>query len=247
MKRMLLILSALVLAVALAAPARAHAEEEDSVRLQVDTVTADAGKQVDLPVLLSGCAGVDSAQFDLNYDSAALEFVSMTPGDLFTAQYTVINADEPGRIRVACASALGLTGAGTLMTLRFRLLTDTGSAVTISNGIITRVDADYNQTPAFIAITDGGITLGTAPMPAPAVTPWVPATPVPSPSPTPAPTPSPTATSEFSMPQETTSPEIVAPPTTTLTATVYYIGGGLLLIIVVLATILLLSRRKKDF
>jgi len=245
MKRMLLILSALALAVALAAPARAYAEDEDSVRIQVDTVSADAGKQVDLTVQLSNCAGVDSAQFDLNYDSAALEFVSMTPGDLFAAQYTVINADEPGRIRVACASALGLSGAGTLLTLRFRLLTETGSAVTISNGIITRVDADYNQTPAFVAITDGGITLGTAPMPAPVVTPWVPATPVPSPSP--ASTPAPTASSESSLPQETTSPEIVSAPTTTLTATAYYVGGGLLLAVVVLAAIVLRSRRKKGF
>ena len=39
--------------------------------------------------VITNCAGVDSVQFDLNYDSAALEFVSMTPGDLFAAQYTV--------------------------------------------------------------------------------------------------------------------------------------------------------------
>lgn len=247
MKRTLLILIALLLAVSLAAPARAHAEEEDSVRLQVDTVAGEAGKQVDLPVQLSDCAGVDSAQFNLNYDSAALEFVSMTPGDLFAAQYTVINADEPGCVRVACASALGLTGAGTIMTLRFRLLTDAGSAVTISDGIITRVDADYNQTTAYVAITDGGITPGTAPMPAPVVTPWVPATPVPTPAPTPTQAPTPTATSEFSLPQETASPEIVSAPTTSLTATVYYVGGGLLLAVVVLAAIVLISRRKKNF
>ncbi len=245
MKRTLLILSALLLAVSLAAPARAYAEEE-TVRIQVDTVSGEKGDQVDLPVLLGDCKGVDSAQFDLNYDSTALEFVSMTPGDLFAAQYTVVNTDVPGCIRTACASALGLTGAGTLMTLRFRLLSDAGSAVTISNGIITRVDADYNQTPTFIAITDGGITLGTAPLPAPAVTPWVPATPIPTPSPTTAPTPKPTATSELSEPQETTSPEIVAAPTTSLTASVYYVGGGLLLTVVVLAAVVLLKRKKDN-
>lgn len=242
MKRMLLLLSVLLLAFTLAIPARTHAEEEDSVRIQVDTVSGENGAQVDLPVSLGDCKGVDSAQFDLNYDSAAMEFVSMTPGDLFAAEYTVINADAPGRIRVACASALGLTSAGTLMTLRFRLLTDTGSAVTVSNGIITRVDADYNQSTAFIAITDGGIAVGSAPLPAPAVTPWVPATPIPSPSPSP--TPGPTATPASALPLETTSPEIVAPPTTTLTATIYYVGGGLLLAVVILATIVLLSRKK---
>ena len=243
MKRTLLLLSALLLAVVLAAPAKAYAVEEDVVRIQVDTVTGEAGKQVDLSVQLSDCAGVDSAQFDINYDSAALEFVSMTPGDLFAAQYTVINADTPGRIRVACASALGLSGAGTIMTLRFRLLTDAGSAVTISNGIITRVDASYNQTTALIAITDGGITVGTAPMPAPVVTPWVPATPIPSPTPTPIPSPSPAATSENAETQATTSPEITSQPAA-LSATVYYVGGGLLLAVVVLATIVVVSRKK---
>ena len=243
MKRTLLLLSALLLAVVLAAPAKAYAVEEDVVRIQVDTVTGEAGKQVDLSVQLSDCAGVDSAQFDINYDSAALEFVSMTPGDLFAAQYTVINADTPGRIRVACASALGLSGAGTLMTLRFRVLGDAGSAVTISNGIITRVDASYNQTTALIAITDGGITVGTAPLPAPVVTPWVPATPIPSPTPTPIPTPSPAATSAGTEQQATTSPEITSQPAA-LSATVYYVGGGLLLAVVVLATIVVVSRKK---
>ncbi len=243
MKRTLLLLGALLLAVALAAPAKAYAVEEDVVRIQVDTVSGESGKQVDLPVLLKGCAGVDSAQFDINYDSAVLEFVSMTPGDLFAAQYTVINADTPGRIRVACASALGLTGDGTLLTLRFRLLSEAGSAVTISNGIITRVDASYNQTTAMIAITDGGITVGTAPLPAPVVTPWVPATPIPSPTPTPLPSPSPASSNEAAEPQATTSPEIISSPAA-LSATVYYVGGGLLLAVVVLATIIVVSRKK---
>ena len=243
MKRTLLLLSALLLAVALAAPAKAYAVEEDNVQIQVDTVTGETGKQVDLPVMLGNCAGVDSAQFDLNYDSTALEFVSMTPGDLFAAQYTVINADTPGRIRVACASALGLSGSGTLMTLRFRLLGDAGSAVTISNGIITRVDADYNQTPALIAITDGGITVGTAPLPAPVVTPWVPATPIPSPTPTPIASPSPVSTGEGAETQATTSPEVISQPAA-LSATVYYVGGGLLLAVVVLAIIVVVSRKK---
>ena len=217
--------------------------EEDVVRIQLDTVSGESGKQVDLSVQLSNCAGVDSAQFDINYDSAALEFVSMTPGDLFAAQYTVINADTPGRIRVACASALGLSGAGTLMTLHFRLLTDAGSAVTISNGIITRVDASYNQTTALIAITDGGITVGTAPLPAPVVTPWVPATPIPSPTSTPIPSPSPAASSEAAEAQATNSPEVISEPAA-LSATVYYVGGGLLLAVVVLAAIVVVSRKK---
>ena len=241
MKRTLLFLMALLLAVTLAAPAHAHAEEE-SVGIQVGTISGEADGQIDLPVLLDKCAGVDSVQFDLNYDSAALQYVSMTPGDLFAAQYTVVNADVPGRVRVACASALGLENAGTLLTLRFRLLTETGSAVTITSGIITRVDADYNQSTAYVAITNGGVTVGASTLPAPAVTPWVPATPVPTPSPT----PEATATPEPTQAPESASPEIVAPPAAGPTALVYYVGGGLLLAVVALVAIILLRRNRNS-
>ena len=244
MKRTLLFLMALLLAVLFVSPAQAHAEDE-SVMIQVDTVSGEAGGQIDLPVLLDNCAGVDSVQFDLNYDSAAMEFVSMTPGDLFPAQYTVANSDVPGRVRIACASALGLEGAGTLLTLRFRLLGETGSAVSVTSGIVTRVDADYNQTTAYVAIQDGGVTVGEAPLPAPAVTPWVPATPVPTPSPTPeiTATPEVTVAPESAAPAEATAAPVVA---SSLNPMVLYIGGGLLLAVVLLVVILIARKNKKD-
>lgn len=243
MRRTLLIFSALLFAVLFAFPAQARAEET-VVMIQVGTVSGENGDQIDLPVLLDQCAGVDSVQFDLNYDSAALEFVNMTPGDLFAAQYTIANSDVPGRVRIACASALGLEGAGTLLTLRFRLISDTGSAVSVTSGIVTRVDADYNQSKAYVAIQDGGVTAGTAALPAPAVTPWVPATPVPTPSPTPEITPT---------PELTAAPEPEAPATATSAPTgisglnpmVLYIGGGLLLAVVILVVILLSRRGRK--
>lgn len=240
MKRTLWLLSALLLTAALALPARALAEEE-SVVIQVATVSAESGAQVDLPVMLDHCAGVDSVEFDLNYDSTALAFVSMTPGDLFAAQYTIVNATEPGRIRVACASALGLGGAGTLFTIRFRLLSDTGSAVSVTSGTVTRVDAEYEQSDAFVSIENGGITLGTAALPSPAVTPWVPATPVPTPSPTPEVTAAPETTAQASATASLSpSPEQI----TQLNPNLYYVGGGLLLVLIVLI-IVLLSRKNK--
>lgn len=242
MKRVFLLLTVLLLAVSLTAPKRALAEEADSVLISIGTVTGETDSQVDLPVTLSQCKSVDSVQFDLNYDSAALAFLSMTPGELFAAQYTVINTDVPGRIRVACASALGLEGAGTLMTLRFQVLSDTGSAVTVSSGIVTRVDEAYNQSTALVSIADGGVAIGTAPLPAPVVTPWVPATPVPSPTPT----PEVTATPEITQAQNLTSPEIVAPPTERLTASVYYVGGGLLLAVVALSILVMAKRNRNN-
>jgi len=243
MKRTLLFFTALLFAVLFVFPAQARAEEE-IVMIQVGTVSGENGTQIDLPVLLENCAGVDSVQFDLNYDSAALEFVSMTPGDLFAAQYTVANSDVPGRVRIACASALGLEGPGTLLTLRFRLLSDTGSAVSVTSGIVTRVDADYNQSSAYVAIQDGGISAGAAALPVPAVTPWVPATPVPTPSPT----PEITATPEVTAAPETAAlADATAAPTilSSLNPMVLYVGGGLLLAVVILVVILISRKSRK--
>ena len=218
-------------------------------------MTGAVGSTVDVKVSLLNCINVDSTEFDINYDASAVAVVSITPGDVFPAQYTVSYSDKPGRIAIACARAIGFSGNGTVLTIQFKIISDVGSALTLTTHLplsgdnsaqeVTWVDENYLQHKANVAIVNGGITVGDSALPAPVVTPWVPATPAPSPSP--ASTPAPTASSESSLPQETTSPEIVSAPTTTLTATAYYIGGGLLLAVVVLAAIVLRSRRKKGF
>ena len=247
MKRTLCLLSALLLVAFWFTPTRALAEEE-SVLISAALASGEMGAEADVPLLMDRCIGVDSVQLDVNYDSAALEFVSMTPGDLFAAQYTIANADTPGRIRIACASALGLEGAGTLLTLRFRLLSEAGSAVVITSGAATRVDADYNQSTAFIEIENGGITVGEAPLPSPAVTPWVPATPIPTPSPTPESTATPQQTQAPLQTNAQTdalsTPGAAAPSFTNLNPAVYLVGGGLIVAVIALVVILL-SRKKK--
>ena len=244
MKRTLLFLPALLLAVMFLLPAQARAEER-SVFIRVESAEAAAGDETDLAVTLEGCAGVDSVQFDLNYDPAALQVVSMTPGDLFPAEYTVANLSEPGRVRIACASALGIGDAGRLLILRFRALTDAGSAVTISSGIVTRVDAEYNQSTAYVVIENGGVSIGGAPLPAAAVTPWIPETPAPTPTPvpTPSPTPSPTPTpAEMStLPQDDAAPaEQKSIPTMA-----YFVAGGLALVIIVMIIAIAAAKKRR--
>ncbi|MEZ4508581.1 MAG: cohesin domain-containing protein [Eubacteriales bacterium] len=240
MKRTIHVLLALLAVVCLSLPAFAHAEEQ-IVTIRIGTSAGEVDGVADVPVLLDNCAGVDSVQFDINYDSAALAFVLVTPGDLFEAQYTVTNATEPGRIRVACAGALGLEGPGTLLTIRFRPITSAGSAVTITSGIVTFVDANYNQTEAYVAVENGGVSVNDTPLPEAAVTPWIPVTPVPTPSPIPSPTPEPTPMeAELSvMPSEATPPPVEAEGIPTVA---YYAGGGLLLAIIVLVVIIATRR-----
>ncbi len=169
----------------------------------------------------------------------------MTPRAIcFPAQYTVANLGVPGRIRIACASALGIDGAGTLLTLRFRAVSDAGSAITLTSGIVTHIDADYNQSAAYVAVENGGVTIGGAPLPQAAVTPWIPETPVPTPSPAPTPTPTPTASpapAEISVSPQLT--ETLPAPSGIPTIT-YLVAGGLALIIIVIAAIIIGRRNR---
>lgn len=256
MKRTLCLFSALLLVAFWFTPTRALAEEE-SVLLQVATVSGEVGATVDVVVSMSNCVGVDSTEFDINYDPAALSVAFVTPGDIFPAEFCVAYTGNPGTIGVACAQALGFTGDGTLLTIRFEILSDTGSALTITSHLpasgegagteVTKIDADYNQSAALLTIENGGVTVGDAPLPAPQVTPWTPATPVPTPSPTPEPTPTPEAIQQGiqtqALPDATAA--TAAKAIARFNPAFYYVGGGLLAAIVVLVVILR-SRKKTN-
>ena len=168
---------------------------EGEVEISVTTVAASAKGEAVVEVALDACEGVDSLQFNLNYDPNALSVVRVTPGRVFPAEYCVSNANEPGRIRVACATARGLSveDSDILLQVVFQTRNGSGSAVTLSDVVATVVDAEYVATRAYLLAENGGVTVNGAPLPAPITTPWIAETPVPTPSPEPDPTPEPTA------------------------------------------------------
>lgn len=167
---------------------------EDEVELSVSTVAASKKGEAVVEVVLAACEGVDSLQFNLNYDPNALSVVRVTPGRVFPAEYCVANANEPGRVRVACATARGLSDEDrdVLLEVVFKTRSQTGSAVTLSDVLATVVDSEFIQTKAYLLVENGGVTVGGAALPAPITTPWIAETPVPTPSPEPDPTPEPT-------------------------------------------------------
>lgn len=245
MRRILPVFTALLFAVLLPVSALAL-EGDEVVSIVVGSVSGENGDKIDVPVLLQNCAGVDSIQFDLNYDPAALSVVSVTPGDLFLPEYVIYNADESGRIRIACADALGLKGDGTLLTIRFTALSNNGSALAVTNGIITRVDADYQQTSAYVSFENGGVSIGGGIVPEALVTPWVPETP--QPTATPEPTPEPAAA--VSEPSPTAIAQETAVPETTLAdgsvGPVSYLVVAVLFVLLVVLIIVSVRRRRND-
>ncbi len=246
MRRLLLLISALVLALCLIAPSAALADGEPVVLLTFGSATGEVGDEVDVPVLLSDCESVDSIQIDINYDPAALSVVSVTPGDLFPVEYCYANFAESGVVRVACACALGLEGDGTLLTIRFKILSETGSALTVTSRLagseVTYIDADFNQYTAYLSIENGGVSVGAGTVPNPLVTPWAPVSPSPTPSPTPTATPEPTAapTEQAATP----APEAPAPSASGMDPFAYYVIGGLIVLILIVIVVSAVRRRK---
>ncbi len=241
---------AVILTLFVALPWNALAEDE--VEISVSTKNATSGGVANVEVSFEACDHVDSLQFNLNYDPSALSVSSVTPGTVFPAEYCVANANEPGRIRVACASATGLSAedGGTLLTVAFNV-TGGGSAVTLSDVVVTVVDSDYNQTQAYLLATDGGVTVDGGALPAPVVTPWIAPTPIPTPSPTPEPTIAPTMAA-FSDTVAESTPAPTPEPAPAKTAMLPYLIVGIFAVLAIAAVVIILissantkKRRKK--
>jgi hypothetical protein len=245
MQKKLSVFAAVILIVFLLLPAYSLADEGRVVRLSVGSAGGEVGTEVDIAILLYDCERVDSVEFDLNYDPAALSVVSVTPGDLFPVEYCFSNASEPGVIHIACACELGLENSGTLLTVRFRILSEAGSALTVTSHLtekeITYIDNEYNQYAAYVDLENGGVRAGADSVPEPLVTPWTPASPTPEPSPTPAPTEAQAV--ETLAPQQEAEAE--APGSwSDIDPVAYYVVGGLVGLLAVLITVAVAIKKK---
>ena len=177
---------ALCALIALAWPA---ALAEGEIGLTVDTVTAEPEGQAVVAVSAAGAAGLDSLQFRVNYDSDALRLAAEPAvGEPFAGGLTAVNTDTAGLVVFAFASAEGLAEDGVALTLTFDVLTETGSAVVLTDVLASTVDAGLVQHKAYVTLENGGVAVGEGgQVPEPVVTPWPVETPTPTPTPTPAP------------------------------------------------------------
>ncbi len=227
------------------------------VQLHVATVDGAVGDTVSLPVTIDNCDNVDSLYFDLNYDAANLEVLTVRQGTAFPAEYCVSNFDAAGRIRTACCVALGLEAGGEVIVVDFKILKSGGSSVTLSNVEVTTLNAAakangiYVQEKAYVQVAAGGVTVAGAALPNAVVTPWIAETPTPSPTPepTPTPTPAPAATEAAPAPTAPAADDGAADapkqPGGNLTV-ILLIAAGVLLAAGVCAVVIVRGKRKKS-
>ena len=163
-------------------------------------------------------------------------------GDLAGDGLHAANTRLEGKMLFAYACAEGLQqDSGCILVLRFNLLTETGSAVTVSDVSASVYDPDTEeQSKAYISsVKDGGVFYGEAgTIPEALTTPWIPETPTPTPAPTeePTPVPSPVSTEEPEEPAEQTANKYRVPA---------LICGGVAALAIIAGAVLIIVRNKK--
>ncbi len=225
----------------------AKADGNSITVISVQTADGSVGDTVTVKVNATNAVRLDSIQFNINYDGSSLKPLSFTPGLVFTPEYCVLNLDEPNRIRAACVNAFGAEWDGELFEVSFQILSDSGSAITLSDVVATQVDADYHQFPAYVSIEDGGVSVSGKPLPEPKVTPWIAPTPIPTPTPevTPTPVPEPIALpQETLVPSPTPEPEMEAENEQHLMGNLA-VAGLCLIVAVIIAGVIIADHRKQ--
>ena len=207
---------------------------EGEVALTVDTVQAEAEGQAVVTIMAENAVTLDSLQFRVNYDQQALRLA----GEPLADGIAVTNTDTAGVVGFAFACADGLAADGTVLTLTFDVLDETGSAVVLTDVLATTVDAALEQHKAYVTLENGGVAVGEdGQVPDPVVTPW----PVETPTPTPTPTPIPTATPAPTATPTPTSPVL---PGTDRPIDLPMLGIGALLLVTLVALLVALAVRN---
>jgi len=113
--------------------------------LVVETRTASPNATVLVPIRLENASKVSSLGFNLNYDPAVAEVVTVHRGSRMSAAAFSYNAEVPGIIRFGAAAAGGVESDGSAAVVEFRMIGARGSStpLIISD---TEVGDSGNQT-----------------------------------------------------------------------------------------------------
>jgi hypothetical protein len=110
--------------------------------LVIPDVTASPGSEVAVAVQLQEASGIGGLMFDVSYGTSVLAFTRADPGSLAGDAVMEAREVEPGVIAIAIASGKGITGSGTLVTLRFTDIGGQDSATSLTPAVIQAYDTN---------------------------------------------------------------------------------------------------------
>ena len=129
-----------------------------SVKLP-DDIASSEGKEIIVPVSVEGTAnkGIISYEFDLRYDPAVIQPLvdsADLKGTVSRGLSAVVNATEPGLLRVVVYGAMPIDKDGVLLNLRFAAVGNSGS---VSPLLFERIM--FNEGGPRVNVADGRIEL----------------------------------------------------------------------------------------
>lgn len=129
--------------------------------VSVDPATMDSpavGEQFTVNINIAGGAGVAGYQFDVNFDSSALKYISSANSDYLPAGAFAVPAKvlSEGSVQLAATSLAGTSdGDGTLATVTFEVVEVKESSISLSGVIVS----DALATALDVTTADGTITV----------------------------------------------------------------------------------------
>ena len=94
-------------------------KETTKPQVSVDSISANPGDTIFVPIIISYNPGISSIAFSLNYDKSVLEYVN-THSDILN-DYSVFDHTKSGRITIAAIESQSRDGDGTLVCVEFKV------------------------------------------------------------------------------------------------------------------------------
>ncbi len=104
-------------------------------QVTVNPVSPAANADIDIPILIDNASGVLGFAVTLNYPASLADYVSVVAGSLTTGWSIVPNGTTDGRVVIAGAGTVALSGSGSLCVVRLRTAATTGSGTLSLNPV----------------------------------------------------------------------------------------------------------------
>lgn len=134
--------------------------EAATVSIVIGSAKARASGSVDIAIDAQQAPKIGSMQFVLLYDPSVLKAEKVTRGRLAGDNSMLeSNVETPGRVKVAMVSMDGMTGDGTIATVRFQAIGKPGQSSTLSFESIKAWERS-TQYDVLISSQEGRVTVG---------------------------------------------------------------------------------------
>ncbi|MBQ7726143.1 MAG: hypothetical protein IJT66_03260 [Clostridia bacterium] len=124
--------------------------------ITVENVTAQVGKNVRIPLTVSGNPGFMGAVLELTYDSDVLQYVGLEQSGIFT---DCDASDEQGKLTLVDLENKDVTENGTLVYVNFKVKAGSSGTSAINLNIAKTGICNYEEQPLDCQAKSGTVTI----------------------------------------------------------------------------------------